>query len=63
LEGVEIKGINSATKEAICALLMLNVTAPKAILSQLEQQAINNSEIKVPKVRQLYNFVQRKNSK
>lgn len=63
LEGVEIKGINSATNEAICALLLLNVTIPKAILSQLEQQVANNTEIKVPKIRQLYNFLQRKNSK
>lgn len=36
LEGVEIKEINSATKEAIYALLMFNVTVPKSILSQLE---------------------------
>lgn len=63
VKNVKFLGINSATKEAICALLLLKVTVPKSILAHLKLEAVNDSEIKVPEIRQLYNFLQQKNSK
>lgn len=63
LQGVNVKGLTSATKEAICSLLLLNITVPKAIMDQLAIQANTNPDIKMPKERQLYNYLYNKESK